>query len=296
MTDPVIPNFICPGAQKAGTTSLYQILRRHPDIFLPVAQKEIHYFDRDINFERGLTWYAQHYLPVQNEKIIGDISPDYMLFEYVAPRILDSLGAEVKILFLLRHPVDRAYSQYNYHRFFQVEKNHSFAEALKNDADSVPTRFGSWHTPPYYVFKSRYCAQISRFLQVFSKQSIHVAVFEDLFGTDERRAKQATRDIFTFLGVADMPAATGNRVNPTFVPKHPALFDTMKARIAPGLKRLLSAGQYKALRTRCMNLLQNKHPALTPHTRRHMLNQYFLDDIKRLEACIGRGLNVWYDQ
>ena len=273
------------------------MLGKHRDIFLPLDKKEIHYFDRDINYNQGLRWYRQHYVERQDERVIGDISPDYMLFDYVPERIHDALGAEVKLLFLLRHPVERAYSQYNYHRFFQVEKNYSFAEALENDADNVPVRFESWHTPPFYIYKSRYFAQITRFLHFFDKDQLHISIFEDLFGTDDYRASQEIRAIFNFLGIAACDSTgPSEHENPTFVAKNPALFDTVKGKIAPAAKRLLSIERYSALRERGLKMLQNKDPSLPDHDRQMMLNQYFIDDIRRLEDFTGRDLSIWYDR
>lgn len=297
MTDAVIPNFVCPGAQKAGTTSLYKILCRHQDIFLPVGKKEIHYFDRDINYERGLTWYAQHYAEAENQPIIGDISPDYMLFDYVPERIHKTLGTSVKFLFLLRNPVDRAFSQYSYHRFFQVEKNYSFEQALEADTSNVPARFASWHTPPYYIYKSCYFKQISHFLDFFGKENMHVSIFEDLFGADESRSRREIRDVFNFLGITASPDfAARDHLNPTFVPKNAALFDTIKGKIAPAAKRVLSKASYTALRKQGLQLLENKKPGLSQHSRHRMLNEYFLEDIRKLEDFVGSNLSVWYSQ
>ena len=295
MAGPVVPNFICPGAQKAGTTSLYEMLRNHDDIFLPKDQKEIHFFDRDTNYTKGVDWYAQHYAKAEDQTIIGDISPDYMLFNYVPERIHKTLGAKTKLLFLLRHPVDRAYSQYNYHRFFQVENNHSFEQALEADAANVPEQFGSWHTPPYYVYKSLYFQQLSQFLELFPGETIHILIFEALFDADTSRSTRESNNLFDFLEARALPNLTPrDHANPTFVPKNPALFDTIKAKIAPRIKRFLSTKSYTALRAKGLQLLEDKEPDLLPETRHRLLKTYFMDDIKQLEDVTSLDLSVWY--
>ena len=93
-----LPNFMCIGASKSGTTTLYDILRQHPDIFIP-SYKEPHFFDSPIVFERGVDWYENTYFRnVKNRKCIGDFTPSY-LFEGKAPqRILRALGKDVKFI------------------------------------------------------------------------------------------------------------------------------------------------------------------------------------------------------
>ena len=73
-----VPNFICLGTQKAGTTTLHDILQQHPDIFLPPG-KEAHYFDREERFEKGLKWWIDTYFSYyNNEKIMGVMQPEYL--------------------------------------------------------------------------------------------------------------------------------------------------------------------------------------------------------------------------
>ncbi|MFW6009458.1 MAG: sulfotransferase domain-containing protein [archaeon] len=126
----LLPNFICPGAQKAATTSLYNILKLHPDVFLPDI-KEPQFFAVDKKYKNGLEWYEKkYYSNVSEEKIIGDISTGYMAIEHSAERIANDLGTNIKIIFLLRNPVDRAYSHYwmEKNKYFEVE---SFERALE---------------------------------------------------------------------------------------------------------------------------------------------------------------------
>ena len=79
-------NFYCIGAQKAGTTTIHDILINHPDIFLP-SDKEAHFFDFESRYSRGITWYLNEFFQsVGNEKIVGSITPEYMFFPKAAKR------------------------------------------------------------------------------------------------------------------------------------------------------------------------------------------------------------------
>ena len=69
-----LPNFICVGANKAGTTSLQELLKQHPDVYLP-EEKEIHYFDNDKSYGVGIEWYQKYYHKFDGQKAVGDISP-----------------------------------------------------------------------------------------------------------------------------------------------------------------------------------------------------------------------------
>ena len=95
-----LPNFLCVGTQKAGTSTLFEILRQHPDIFLP-PEKETHFFYSDGNYAQGASWYkAAFYSDWAGQKVIGDITPEYMFRKNVPERIKATLGADVKIVFM----------------------------------------------------------------------------------------------------------------------------------------------------------------------------------------------------
>lgn len=72
----MLPRFICPGAQKSATTSIYYILKQHPEIYTPET-KEIHFFDRNHRFHKGIDYYRSFFRD-DDLKIAGDFTPDYM--------------------------------------------------------------------------------------------------------------------------------------------------------------------------------------------------------------------------
>lgn len=113
------PDFIIIGVQKGGTTSLYSYLTQHPQI-APATQKEIHYFD--FNFDKSTDWYCSHFSTSSEGEYLlaGEASPYYIFHPQVPQRIYD-LFPQVKIIALLRNPVERAISHYYYYIKIQYE-------------------------------------------------------------------------------------------------------------------------------------------------------------------------------
>src|SRR5438552_2173012 len=97
------PQFIIIGAQRCGTTSLYNYLIKHADV-MPAATKEIHFFD--LNYRKGIDWYYSQFPDHYHGRITGEASPYYLFHPHVAGRIKAALPG-VKLIVLLRNPTDR---------------------------------------------------------------------------------------------------------------------------------------------------------------------------------------------
>ena len=124
-----LPNFLIIGAQRCGTTTLYNQLVSHPDIS-PATTKELHYFD--INFSKGIQWYKEQF---NDERIIGEASP-YYIFHPLCPKRIFDIIPEVKIIVLLRNPVERAYSHY-WHEIRLGKENLSFEDAISEESSRI---------------------------------------------------------------------------------------------------------------------------------------------------------------
>ncbi len=193
----MLPNFLCVGAQKSGTTKLHSMLRNHPEIYLPRI-KEPHFFDNEKKYARGLKWYEEKYFSEwKGEKAVGEITPAYMYFDKVPKRIKENLGKDIKFIFLLRNPVDRAYSQY----WMSVRlcfENKSFKEAilleekrLKDLGPEKGRRFA-------YIKGGFYDEQIKNFLKFFQKEQMLFITFEEF----TKDMKLSLEKICEFLGVS----------------------------------------------------------------------------------------------
>ena len=118
-----LPDFVVIGAQKAGTTSLYRMLRKHPQVHMP-RTKELHYFD--FHYERGPEWYAAQFRPGRWERRRGEATPNYMWGPLARQRLIADLPS-ARIIAILRNPVDRAYSHYWHDRRRREMERHDRA-------------------------------------------------------------------------------------------------------------------------------------------------------------------------
>lgn len=198
-----LTNFICVGAQKSGTTTLHDILNQHPEICLP-TDKETKFFQRDDRFNKGLEYYKEHFSVNLNHKIIGEIDPEYMYFNYVPKRIYDTLGAETKLIFLLRNPIDRAFSHFLMSKKRGYE-DLSFSDAILMESERIlkddsQSDFSiSNHLNFSYLDRGYYSTQINEYLKYFNKENMLFVLFEDELIAD----RQTTiRKILSFLNVA----------------------------------------------------------------------------------------------
>lgn len=198
LTNPIrpLPNFIIIGAQKAGTTSLYKYLIQHPFVKSPIT-KELHFFDT--NFGRGLNWYRSQFpllfnLPNTSNHhnfITGEASPAYIFHPYSAKRIAATIP-NVKLILLLRNPVDRAYSQYNMQKA-RGRETLSFAEAIEKEEERLKgelekileheyTTYYSYNYFAYsYLSRGIYINQIKDWVNLFPKEQLLILKSEDLF-------------------------------------------------------------------------------------------------------------------
>lgn len=186
--------FICAGAQKSGTTTLFNLLRQNPSIYIP-AQKEIYFFDNDRYYKKGQTYYQSYYKDRKDNQIAGDITADYMLFPKCAKRIKETCGDNVKLLFVLRNPVDRAYSNYQMNKKMTIE-NLSFEKAIDKEKKRTSSNYIK---QIHYSYKNRgfYYDQLVPYYELFSKSNIKIIIFEEMI----LELPKTIYEIEIFLGV-----------------------------------------------------------------------------------------------
>lgn len=162
----MLPTFLIAGAAKAGTTSLYHYMREHPDIYMP-ALKELHYFTR--NYERGRQWYERHFAGWRGESAIGEASPSYISVPE-APERIAALVPSARLIFILRDPVERAYSHY----WFYISRGAQDARESFTEAIRTPRGYRC------YVERGFYAEQLARFLPYFRREDMLILITEDL--------------------------------------------------------------------------------------------------------------------
>jgi hypothetical protein len=251
-TSPVrgLPDFLIIGTQKGGTTSLYSILKTHSDIFLH-RRTEIHFFD--LNYRRGPAWYrsfyptygqaTEHRAQTGRELISGEASPLYLFHPDVPARVAAMLP-RIRVIALLRNPVDRAYSHYQHSLRSRVEPL-SFSKAVASEKarigtrDAVTSQNKLAFVQHSYVSRGFYVDQIERWYRLIPSNQILVLQSERFFTDPADSLRQVTE----FLGTAPFaglePSIHGARNVGGYSSKiDPSLRVDLEAMFAPYNERL----------------------------------------------------------
>lgn len=232
----MLPGFLIVGAQRCGTTSMYRTLSQHPAILKSVLHKGVHYFD--MNYDHGLGWYRAHFPLRRAGRLTFESSPYYVFHPLAAERIATDLPG-VKLLVLVRDPVERAYSAHAHElaRGFETEP---FERALDCEPERLageeeriraqPGYLSHAHQHHAYMARGRYVEQLSRLEALFGADRIHVVDSGDFFAKPE----PVYDAVLDFLGLpthdypaferhnarprSPMPAALRSRLEAEFLP------------------------------------------------------------------------------
>lgn len=208
-----LPDFIIIGAAKAGTTSLYKVLSQHPDIFMSTP-KEPEFFARDELYSQGIDSYARLFENADSRQLCGEASTLYSLsplFPLTATRMRQHVP-DVKLIYVLREPVARAYSYYLQqvknrqnstqdpvvHRSFEeCLFPHNYPNRAPRDAFFAPFKDHLPDDPALFLAGSDYPTQIKAYLAHFNRSQMHFVLFENLMS----KPAETLAQILTFLGV-----------------------------------------------------------------------------------------------
>ena len=193
-----LPTFLIAGAQKSGTSWLAKRLQQHPDVYVP--DREVHYFDSPEHLREGVRWYAAKYEGVTTETAICDKTPDYLwvrdrpdgpvVRDY--PERIHSVLPDVKMILLLRNPVERAISALNHHlRAQSFSPFYSADDLLTGSRRAVAEHHGVISMGFYY-------AQIDAYLRVFDRSQLLILFYEEAVVRDP---VTGMRRVCEFIGV-----------------------------------------------------------------------------------------------
>jgi hypothetical protein len=174
------------GSQKTGSTWLYECFKEHPEIFVPMKDA-IHFFT--INHDLGNDWYHEWYENGDNNQIWCDATPSYIRDPEAAKRIFE-YNPNAKIIFVLRNPIDRAFSHY-WHMKRKGFISYSFEDMLSYNGVGNIDLFQMW------FYSSRYSYLIDPYLAIFPKEQIFFSLFDQL----QEDPKTYLKSIFKFCGV-----------------------------------------------------------------------------------------------
>ena len=219
-----LPNFMIIGAQKAGTTSLFEDLMRHPQIKRPL-DKELHYFSDSANYRKGLQWYRSQF-PIrfapfgwteEKKSLTGEATP-YYLFHPLAPQRISEVLPRLKMIVLLRNPIDRALSHY-FHEATGGRETRSFEQAIENEPAEMKREEariledGSYgglkHRRCSYLSRGIYWVQLERWFKLFARDQFAILKSEDYFREPEKHFNY----LVDFLGLPPHHPGTFQRTH-----------------------------------------------------------------------------------
>jgi|SRR5215217_5215722 hypothetical protein len=308
-----MPNFLIIGAQKSGTTSLYEYLKQHPQIYMsPLKEPRFFAFegekptfvgpgDQDLykDVVSDLEDYRALFQGVSKETAIGEASVVYLYFPRTPERIRHHIP-DVKLIAVLRNPIERAYSAFLHLTRDRKEPLSDFASALQAEDERRQNNWGPiWH----YKQVGLYHAQLERYYDAFEPEQIRVYLHEDL----SNNPSEMLEDIFGFLGVDDtFVPDVRQRHNVSSVPANGRWYamytflqsqNPVKAVVRPflprALRRRLFTQVYGRISTSAQDQPVTKLPL--PVEVRRQLTETFRDDILRTQGLIGRDLSHWLE-
>ena len=291
-----LPNFMCLGAAKSGTTTLYDILRQHSEIYIPIF-KEPHFFDIPENYNNGIHWYEKNYFNKADKKIIADFTPSYFFDENAPKRIFESLGRNMKFLVIFRNPVDRAYSHY-LHSKRDDHESKNFEEALELEVSRLKKYKNQSDYLSYlrhsYVHQGIYSQMLERYLKYFSLDNFLFIHFEDEF---LKEIDLTIKRILDFLEVdSSMLLNTNIRSNPSSKEKSKDLKKLMNKRgwWREVIKFMVPSKQLRQIinnKIQRINIKEFKADPLKDEVKSNLLEKYFREDISNLERIINKKMN-----
>lgn len=295
-----VPNLFIVGASKSGTTSLWYLLRQHPDVFIPEDElyKEPGYLS-DLYGMTDQDKYLSLFAKASCEKYVGEATTAYLTDPNSAQRIYE-FNPDSKIIIMLRHPVMRAYSLYNWMVQEGYEYAGTFEDALlkedKRKHRKIPNFFEPSHYYNYMYYSSGlYHVQIERYVNIFGK-NVFIGLFEDFIKDEVEFLKQLSN----FLGIncyimidKSQPQNTSRKViNPSCLLITRKLISNLQ-RLAIKLKL---SEPYKSKSKRDFYLkyftMSQKPDPVNLQTYKYLLNQY-REEYEILENNFSLNLEAW---
>ena len=277
--------FMCAGAQKSGTTTLFGLLVQHPDVCLP-EQKELYFFCDDRLFRKGYGWYEAQF---DCNGLKGDITPDYMLFDKCVDRI-HGYNKDMKLIFILRNPAERAFSHYQMKRK-DTEERKQFPEALL--AEAGRTVKGYRNQMKYsYLERGYYYRLLLPYYVAFGEASIKILIFEEFMGDIEA----GMMEVENFLGISNFGAyVPPERTNEGYLPKRRAIAYIKRHFVRPvrGIYNRVVPRRMRRLISSATDTGYLQKETLSDEMRRQLIAGY-MEDIEKLEGLLKRDLSIWY--
>lgn len=291
------PTFLIIGVQKAGTTSIYNYLKQHPQVYMSPV-KETGFFERDweqaptdvqSRKKNGIvTWqqYQALFGQATDEHLaLGEASPNYMFHYQAAAEQIQRRLPNAKLIAILRNPVQRACSDYLMNKRDAIGKQTPLAEQVRSRGDSS-----------YVLLKGKYYEQLKHFFEVFGRTQV------DVFLHDELRSDSQgfMRSMYQSIGVStDFVANTSKKAQTAKVPKNQTFNRLLKTQnpirtVATGIMQIVPSELRHQLRDRLISFnSQDKGQAKFTEEDIILLQQYYREDMLKLQDLLQRDLSAW---
>ena len=304
------PNLFIVGAPKSGTTSLYEYLKGHPQVFMSVVKEPCYFaadlaFDHSGNFlvyEKDAKLYDDLFAEAGDARLLGEGSTRY-LYSHDAPALIHKASPDARIIAMLRNPVDMIHSLHAHKLAAGTEDITDFAEALDAEADRDQGRRLPAHSNPKlstYRDRAKFGEQLPRWFDEFGRDRVRVIIFEDMV----RDSATEFRSLLEFLGV-----------DPSYVPESFAAHNTAHGARSTFIRRILNGripqwfvwgalpkvlgdtrtrGLVRGFRHSWFHRKPITKGKLAPELRRR-LEDDFAPDVARLSSLLGRDMSqLWF--
>lgn len=308
-----LPNFFIVGSAKSGTTSIYNYLKQHPDIFMSPI-KETHHFSTDIDSSKFRPDYAANlninidswlngdqkkeifhafvkdwdkYLKLfknsENQKAIGEVTNSYLYSKEAAKNIRIKFP-EGKIIMILRNPVERAFSHFLMDLKSGLETG-SFLEAFKKD---MAKSNKGWGISNVYYEIGMYYEQVKRYLTVFPQEQIKIILYDDY----RNDAIKTLKEICNFLNIdSNFEFEFSKEHNKAMIPKSGAVALMMRQKGLKAFAKKIFPKSWKNIISKIFFTNKNL-PKLSVDDRKYLIELY-KEDIQKLSQLINRDLTSW---
>lgn len=279
----MLPNFLIIGAEKGGTTWLYEKLRRHSEVYMPRV-KELYFFNNEGSSDKTQEWYEKHFEPAP---AVGEATPAYM-FDREAPRRIAEVVPDVKLIACLRYPTDRAYSHYWMDRGIG-EIDCPFEEVVYERIDP-------------YIGNGLYGEQLDRYLSYFDRDQLLILISEEVFA----EPSASLNKICSFLGVDDTfyqdQEWIESRENRAAQSRSKLALEVMAIignwmRHTEGARQILDALKATGLTDliKDANRRPREKPKMDPEVRAD-LDKYYASTVGSIEDLLGREIETWRNE
>jgi hypothetical protein len=301
------PDFIIAGAPRCGTTFLVRNLQAHPDVCFArgeedYAASDLHFFDRNTpkgskNYAKGEKWYLQRFTHCNTGKVLGEKTADYLVDPDAAKLIRRHLGA-IRLVFLLRDPVERAYSHY-WHSRHRMPLSMTFSRLVQKGHDVNDV---------WILHSGFYWELLNPFIAKFGVDNVHILIQEDL----ETKPREELKRVCQFLRIDEevyFPLANEriNAASSSFIAHWSARLGNalqthvpwlsqwlLQGRLSSSIKQLITRSRGKAPESR-----DKEGPSYPPISRhdRFSLQTLYHSDVTALSELLGRDMAaLWWGE